>query len=265
MAQTDSRRPRRPLSADPPTFQSENELRNCFEATAPYCLWQRAIKDRVAVFIRETRCSPGRADSLWASYQASTFPKYSCLSAALLQKPTYSRILSLLKPTAGRSEEYLYERTGVARATLRRMLRQLLDEELIVRTDAPDSRFRLGNKFALPHLHLCAFEFKMRDWQRALYQAIRYRSFSHRVYVVMPPQAAANAFRHASAFEATGVGLLSFHPERGAERLVVAACSNPTSRRRFIRAVGLVASVVGQPANHSKSANPSKARSHTAR
>jgi hypothetical protein len=54
-----------------------------------------------------------------------------------------------------------------------------------------------------------AFEAKLTKWRWALHQAYRNTCFAHSSYVVLPPQTALRAFRHAVEFERRHVGLCS--------------------------------------------------------
>lgn len=58
--------------------------------------------------------------------------------------------------------------------------------------------------------HLHAFEGKLKDWQRALQQAFRYRYFADKAIVVMPGDNAAPAVANLDAFRYAVVGLWTF-------------------------------------------------------
>jgi hypothetical protein len=60
-----------------------------------------------------------------------------------------------------------------------------------------------------------AFEFKLRDWRKALKQAHRYRFFAHAAIVVLPPDCCALARRFLDTFDALEVGLWSFDAASG--------------------------------------------------
>jgi hypothetical protein len=56
---------------------------------------------------------------------------------------------------------------------------------------------------------LIAFEAKLTDWRRALFQAYRNTAFALRAYVVLPEPAALRAQSHIQLFKMYGVGLCS--------------------------------------------------------
>ncbi len=60
-----------------------------------------------------------------------------------------------------------------------------------------------------------AFEMKLKDWRRALAQAVRYRYFADAAFVVLPPSAAACARQALATFRDMRVGLWSFDKQRG--------------------------------------------------
>lgn len=84
-----------------------------------------------------------------------------------------------------------------------------------------------GGQFELPELgiadylwvssagRLDAFEFKLTDWRKGATQAMRYRSYAHRTFLVMPPTAAIRAAQHLASFQSLDIGLWSFNQERG--------------------------------------------------
>lgn len=66
--------------------------------------------------------------------------------------------------------------------------------------------------------HLYAFEAKLKDWQRALQQAFRYRYFADKAIVVMPCGNEGPALANLDAFRHLEVGLWSFDTKTGGIR-----------------------------------------------
>jgi len=60
-----------------------------------------------------------------------------------------------------------------------------------------------------------AFEMKLKDWRRALAQAVRYRYFADAAFVVLPPPVAALARQVLATFRDLRVGLWSFDQQTG--------------------------------------------------
>ena len=59
-------------------------------------------------------------------------------------------------------------------------------------------------------ISIVSFELKLTDWRTAMIQAFRYRSFSNKVYVVMPEDTVLRAVAHSEQFDQYGIGLASF-------------------------------------------------------
>ncbi|HYM40808.1 MAG TPA: hypothetical protein VEY12_11840 [Thermoplasmata archaeon] len=73
---------------------------------------------------------------------------------------------------------------------------------------------------------LVAIELKLRDWRKALRQAIAYQLAADRAWVAMPLAAASSAYRERWRFEADGVGLLAVD-DRGVVRAPIPAGPSP--------------------------------------
>lgn len=64
-------------------------------------------------------------------------------------------------------------------------------------------------------VQLTAIEAKLKDWRKGLTQAARYRHFSNRSILVLPPASAATAVAFLQTFKALSVGLWEFDPRSG--------------------------------------------------
>jgi hypothetical protein len=62
---------------------------------------------------------------------------------------------------------------------------------------------------------LHAFEMKIRDWQKALAQAYRYKYYANSVFVVIPPCEAMKAKQSLPVFQSTNIGLWAFDAGSG--------------------------------------------------
>ncbi|MGB8259661.1 MAG: helix-turn-helix domain-containing protein [Terracidiphilus sp.] len=218
-------------------FRWERELSESFQESARPSLWSRR-KGGTWVLARESACSEGRADLVWGRFEeARSLGELRC-HAGLLQNLTCSRVLAVLYREAGLRAEDLRRRVGVSRPVLQKWLHALVEAGLIER-DAGDSYSLIAPR-KIPKAEICSFELKLKNWQRALYQATRYRSFSQRVFVVMPPSPAELACRHKDLFKNANVGLVS-HDTSGQSRILV----RPKTRRphatyRTIMAIGML-------------------------
>ncbi|AHF94357.1 hypothetical protein OPIT5_13185 [Opitutaceae bacterium TAV5] len=77
-------------------------------------------------------------------------------------------------------------------------------------TDEDFSAFALEK-----HVQLTAIEAKLKDWRKGMIQASRYRHFTNRAILVLPPASATNAVLFLKTFKLLGVGLWEFDPKTG--------------------------------------------------
>lgn len=219
-------------------FECEEELRQSFLSHAPASLWCRRNEDARVRTVMESTCSEGRADWVWASIACDWPSGVPEGSSRLLRQPTCSRILACVKPGAVRRESYLERRSGVATSTFRYWLGELLDLGFL--SEVAPRRYVLGPSYDEPEIEICSFEFKLHDWKRAFYQAKRYRTFSHRVFVVMPPEAARRVNGSLGVFRRFHVGFITHGDDGASERLLICRKTQPSSRPGFIRALGML-------------------------
>lgn len=223
------------------SFRWEEDLRQSFLRHASPALWCPSPKPGPIHSAIESTCSEGRADWVWATLNASIPDEIDPVAFDLLQQPTCSRILAALRVRRRQSDDRLFSAAGVSRTTYRRFRRILLEAGLI-RADATGMT-RLGPAFQFPDFEICSFEFKLHDWRRALYQARRYRSFSHRVYVVMPPRPAQRILQQESpAFRRLNVGLIRHDNDGESARLIASRKRTPASPSHHIQAIGFLSS-----------------------
>lgn len=228
----------RTMSGNHRSFRREKDLVHSFRQYLEPSLWTRPSENCWTATLQESACSEGRADWVWAQVHGDR-PKPALLDAALVfQQPSHSRILAALRRNGARTEEFLLRRTGLSLPTLRRYLREIAEAGLIV--DSGDRRFMLSERFELPYMEICSFEFKLANWKRALYQATRYRTFSHRAFVVLPSDSLAPALRCAGTFRRLNVGLISHDPKTGPRAVIRSRKRNPPSRHRLIMAWGML-------------------------
>lgn len=220
------------------TFRWEAELSESFHENVEPALWSR---QRVGTWVSamESTCSEGRADIVWGRFGPNDCPKQLIPYATILKNATASRILACtLRYRSGLTEADLQKCLGVTLPVIKKRLRELRASELVVETK--DHRFKAGLVRSLPSVEICSFELKLKNWQRALYQATRYRSFSHRVFVVMPHEATCAALANRDAFKKSNVGLIA-HTTCGESRMLIRpAKRQPHAAYRTIMALGML-------------------------
>ena len=232
-------------------FRWESELSKSFQKNISPSLWTRRDSG-TWVRAHESNCSEGRADIVWARFERGELPIKLKRHANLLQNRTASRLLATLRQGSSQSEEALLPRIGVTSPILRKWLRALSEAGLI--TTTRNGNFRAMPRSTLPSFEICAFELKLTNWQRALYQATRYKSFSHRVFVVMPANNAHAAFKHKEQFRKANIGLVA-HELSGQSHVLVRPLKRPPySGYRTIMALGMFSAIapVKQLSSHGR-------------
>jgi len=219
-------------------FRWEEELRQSFQQHAEPSLWCPSPKPGPVRSAIESTCSDGRADWVWATLNCSM--PANPVAYELMQQPTCSRILAALRVKRRQTDDLLYSVAGVSRLTYRRFLSHLLDSGLISTDKA--GLVSLGPSFQIPDIEICSFEFKLQNWRRAFQQARRYRSFSHRVYVVMPPAAAHRAAENVVSFRPFNIGLIRHDADGISTRLILSKKKQPACPSHHIQAIGFLES-----------------------
>jgi hypothetical protein len=217
------------------TFRWESDLSDSFCARLPQLF--PAERGSQTHTVLESTCSNGRADLVYARFAASAPLDFLRERAHLLARTLHSRILARIGREGATTLEQLQLATGVTPRTLRRALGELDETELLLQDGV---HWRLTAPARLPQVHIDAFEFKLSGWRRALYQAARYRVFSHRVYVVLPPETSVRASEARAAFTVANVGLLLYDDDGYCEELVRPKKREPVSKQHLYRAVGML-------------------------
>lgn len=121
---------------------------------------------------------------------------------------TTSKILSCLKSKMYHTIEYLEENTGLSKQTLQKDIMSLCKKDLVIQNVT--GSYKLSDKYIVPQMQMYAFELKLDNWKRALFQAIRYKTFSEYNYVVMPIDKKELLLKKIDVFRENNVGLLLF-------------------------------------------------------
>lgn len=219
-------------------FESENAMVENFIATTSETAWTRHSDGGEARSVFESECSEGRADWVWARIESQWPQHWNNDASRVLQNPSCSRILSYLKRSSPRTKAFLRNRLGVSPATFNNAIRDLVKSELV---DVKDKElFLLSKKLDIPPIEICAFEFKLKDWRRAFFQATRYRNFAHRVYVVLPASIIHRTEKLHDAFRTQNIGLLSHDAEGNTRRVINSRKRSPRSRSNLYQALGML-------------------------
>lgn len=219
-------------------FETEDALVDNFVETTDPSYWTRSGKGDFVRSVFESDCSDGRADWVWAR-STRRWPRNWCdQTVEVMQNPTCSRVLACLRLSSPRTEKFLRDKLGVGDQTFRTAVSNLISAKLIRQTS--DELYLLTPKLNLPDVEICAFEFKLVNWKRAFFQATRYRSFAHRVYVVLPTQVIDRTEKLWDSFRMQNIGLIAHDLENGTRRILPSRKRSPRSRSNFLQALGMI-------------------------
>lgn len=190
---------------------------------------------------REVSCAQGIADFVGVvrptgraeNAVKEPLPLNCSLSAA-------SRVLGALvtakKPVAA---DALATSIGLSPRIVSHALKYLMRSSL-VRAPAP-GWYSFPNESSVPWPDMWAFEVKLSDWHRAVFQALQYAAFASHVLVVMPQSKSNVAIANRDLFARLGVGLLLFDPYTGHARQVAPARRiGPASAAQAVYAAGRI-------------------------
>ena len=214
---------------------SERDMADAFEILLRKHAGFAGLPEFSSTF-REVACRQGIAD-----FVAASGP---CLEAAEFQQMVdgarsagtgWLAALSLLRRAAPRSISYLVRQSGLARRTVCRALARLARAGLVLRT--PSGSYLLAPAWCPPPVEIWAFELKVNDWRRALFQALQCRAFANYVVAVFPSQRRKLAQRHIDKFKRLNVGVMLLDVEAmEAEILSRPSKNGPSSRLHYLHA-----------------------------
>jgi hypothetical protein len=107
-----------------------------------------------------------------------------------------------------------------------------LEREGIVERNQRGS-LRLASDFELPEIEMLSIEFKLNAWKSALRQAMRYKTFSSMVCVIMPPNKEAVLQKNKQVFKRMRVGVGVFNSDEGTIKYIVKPARTAASARQF--------------------------------
>ena len=157
--------------------------------------------------------------------------------AKSLRSPAQARLLALLRYRAPRRREYLEKSSGFTKQAFRGHLKELEKNGLV--EFHGNSNISLTCPLPWDMGDITSYEGKLSNWRRAFHQALGYRSFSHRVWVIMPSVGAHQANKLKSLFQDNGIGLMAYQGDEKTRVIVRARKLRPASRMLYLMAVGI--------------------------
>ena len=121
---------------------------------------------------------------------------------------TESKILACLKNKRYNTVGYLETNTGLSKNTLQKELLNLSRKKIVMQNE--HGSYTISEKYYIPEMKIYSFELKLDNWKRALFQAIRYKTFSEYTYVVMPSDKKELLKKKIDIFKENNIGILLF-------------------------------------------------------
>lgn len=119
--------------------------------------------------------------------------------------------------------------------------------------DLPKEHGVGGSQFELPNFGIAdyiwanalgqidAFEFKLQDWKSGLMQAMRYRGYARRSYLVVPSKISAKIASVIETIRLTNIGIYLFDPKKKEITLLLSPTeSAPLNERAYNQALSIL-------------------------
>lgn len=155
---------------------------------------------------REVNCRQGRPDFI--TMRTTSNQKIKPLPEMI--GLVGSSILSMLKLRSPRTLEYILARSEFSANSVTRSLMQLLSSWHIDKTET--GSYVLGAASDKFSVELWAFELKLGNPKRAIFQAQQSRAFAECSIIVAPPSQTENYERYSETMARWGIGLVAFDP-----------------------------------------------------
>lgn len=218
-------------------FQTEEELVIRFLISVENGALSSYAVNRDSVILREVECGQGRTDVIQAFYKLNNPDDCRPQLPASLANLTSSTIVSKLHYHSPRKLEYLMKQTGYTEGTVKKHLTKLEQEDIVKEVDG---KFVLSSAFRIPELEVWSYEAKLHDWRRATYQALQYRAFSHRIFLVFPESSLTRIDEKLQMLKKLNVGLIGVNGDGELTIHYSPKKQEPSSRRFHVLALGQI-------------------------
>lgn len=184
----------------------------------------------------EVECRQGIPDLIGVSCDWKPSPVPSFVGDSGVSLNAVSSVLALFGSRRSHTTAYLTSHSGLSEELTRQVIRVLCEVGLVAKSP-PDS-LRLESDLSWMESDLWAFELKVHDWRRALFQSLQYRTFASYEVVIMPSAKKRAIARQLEYFESAGIGVVLFDNQNNHEEVLVRARRNrPTSRQHKVFAM----------------------------
>lgn len=129
--------------------------------------------------------------------------------AEILSNYSTALVVAFLHRKKAHTFKYLIDKTGYTEEYLLSILATLKKENIVFEEN---NRFIICDNFKFPNLKFTAYELKLKQWKKAILQAIKNKNFAYQSYVVMPDLIASKLSKNNSEiFKEYDIGLIGIN------------------------------------------------------
>lgn len=126
--------------------------------------------------------------------------------AEILSNYSTALVVAFLHRKKAHTLKYLIDKTGYTEEYLSAILASLKKEDVILEEN---NKFIIHDDFKFPNLKFTAYELKLKQWKKAILQAIKNKNFAYQSYVVMPDSIASKLYKsNLKIFKEYDIGLI---------------------------------------------------------
>lgn len=140
-----------------------------------------------------------------------------------------ARILVVLNKKSYCEEVNLVRLTGLSKQYINKILKDLKDIGAVQHN--VNRGYRIAKDFEMPSPKIISIEFKLDNWQKALVQATRHRSFASRSYVIMPSSKHNLLTKNIEQFIKFGISVGTFNSKTNNFEVIWKAPANITGNK----------------------------------
>ena len=156
--------------------------------------------------------------------------------ASCITRPSAAAVAASLSVRRSASVQDIATKCGLSRKSVLSALRRMV-EDGVARGDS-GAGFHLVRPIRETDIELWAYELKLKNWRRGMYQALQYRAFAHSVAIVVPSEATKAINSKLRQFRAYRIGVLTFNARTGEIRVLVRpGMSHPKSLEHYLYAL----------------------------
>lgn len=115
--------------------------------------------------------------------------------AEILSNYSTALVVAFLHRKKAHTLKYLIDKTGYTQEYLLSILSTLKRENVVLEEN---NKFIICDDFKFPNLTFTAYELKLKQWKKAILQAIKNKNFAYQSYVVMPDLIASKLYKNNS-------------------------------------------------------------------